>query len=151
MNFLISTVSFQLESGLVWALVAFIIALTVSYFSYPVIIKVSNLKGLIPQPNHRSVHTNQTPNLGGIGIFLAINLTITFLGNLSILAVTVKLFTNSLEYCSLLATLTSVIVGGTTRRAGCFLSILDRLDINSTRPGIRLLLPTVPVKLFCKS
>lgn len=33
------------------------------------------------KPNHRSVHKVRTPNLGGIGIFLAINLIITFLGN----------------------------------------------------------------------
>lgn len=81
MNNLIHTISFNIESGIVWALVAFSIAAIVSYLSYPVIIKVSNMKGLIPQPNHRSVHVNQTPNLGGIGIFLAINLAITFLGN----------------------------------------------------------------------
>jgi UDP-GlcNAc:undecaprenyl-phosphate GlcNAc-1-phosphate transferase len=81
MNNFIHTTSLNIESGLVWSLIAFSIALMVSYLSYPVIIRVSKLKGLMSQPNDRSVHKNKTPNLGGIGIFLAIYLAITFLGN----------------------------------------------------------------------
>jgi UDP-GlcNAc:undecaprenyl-phosphate GlcNAc-1-phosphate transferase len=81
MNNLFHIINFNIELGLVWASIAFSIALIISYLSYPLIIRVSNLKDLIPQPNHRSVHVNKTPNLGGIGIFLAINLTITFFGN----------------------------------------------------------------------
>ncbi|MDD7914966.1 MraY family glycosyltransferase [Polaribacter ponticola] len=39
------------------------------------------MKKLTSKPNHRSVHKVRTPNLGGIGIFITINLIITFLGN----------------------------------------------------------------------
>ncbi len=81
MNIFSNTIGFYDSFGLVWLFIAFSISLTVSYFSYPVIIRVSKLKELIPQPNHRSSHSLKIPNLGGIGIFLALNVAITFFGN----------------------------------------------------------------------
>lgn len=76
-----NAISFSIDFGLVWPSIAFSISLIVSYLCYPVIIRVSKLKRLMAKPNYRSVHSTKTPNLGGIGIFLAINLIITILGN----------------------------------------------------------------------
>ena len=75
------TNSLNLDSNLIWPAVAFCASLLVSYFSYPVIIRVAKLKSLMADVNERSSHVVRTPNLGGVGIFLAINLMITFLGN----------------------------------------------------------------------
>ncbi|WP_298778522.1 glycosyltransferase family 4 protein [uncultured Polaribacter sp.] len=80
-NIFNSSISFNVEQGLIFVFVAFLVAMIISYLSHPIVIKVSNLKGLLPQINNRSIHVNKTPSLGGIGIFLALNLTITFLGN----------------------------------------------------------------------
>ena len=56
------------------------LAAFVSYKSYPIIIRVSRLKRLMAKPEHRSVHKIETPNLGGIGIFLGVITVLTFLG-----------------------------------------------------------------------
>ena len=77
MNILNNTLEFSLEL----AIITFTIAMLVSYLCYPVIIKVSNLKNLMSEPNQRDVHATKTPNLGGIGIFFAIYLTVAILGN----------------------------------------------------------------------
>ena len=72
---------------------------------YPAIIRISKVKRLAARPNHRSVHKVRIPNLGGIGVFVAINLIITFLGNyfeddnlLSLLgAITILFFTGLVD------------------------------------------------------
>lgn len=76
-----SSNNLNVDFGLIWPSIAFFTSLIVSYFSYPVIIRVSKLKKLMADVNARSSHSIKTPNLGGIGIFLAINLIITILGN----------------------------------------------------------------------
>lgn len=81
MNTLNNTQDFSLSFNVIWPIVAFFLALIVSYLCHPIIIKVSRIKNLMPNLNHRSVHTKKITNLGGIGIFLAINLVITLLGN----------------------------------------------------------------------
>lgn len=58
------------------------LAALVSYKSFPIIIKVSRLKRLMAKPENRSVHKVETPNLGGIGIFLGVITVLTFLGGL---------------------------------------------------------------------
>ena len=75
------TINLSLDYGFFWPAIAFSLSILLSYLCYPVIIRVSKAKRLMAKPNHRSVHRFKTPNLGGIGIFIAINLIITFLGN----------------------------------------------------------------------
>ncbi|MBU3010515.1 undecaprenyl/decaprenyl-phosphate alpha-N-acetylglucosaminyl 1-phosphate transferase [Polaribacter vadi] len=75
------TVSVSLDFGFFWPAIVFFLSIFLSYLCYPIIIRVSKAKRLMAKPNHRSVHRFKTPNLGGIGIFLAINLIITLLGN----------------------------------------------------------------------
>jgi UDP-N-acetylmuramyl pentapeptide phosphotransferase/UDP-N-acetylglucosamine-1-phosphate transferase len=99
------SINLSLDYGFFWPLIAFLLSILVSYVCYPAIIRVSKVKRLMPKPNHRSVHKVRTPNLGGIGVFIAINLIITFLGNyfeddnlLSILgAITILFFTGLID------------------------------------------------------
>jgi UDP-N-acetylmuramyl pentapeptide phosphotransferase/UDP-N-acetylglucosamine-1-phosphate transferase len=81
MDILNTTIDFSINFSFVVGLFLCFIAAIVSYVSYPVIIRVSNEKGLMATPNQRDVHTFKTPNLGGIGIFFAISLIISFIGN----------------------------------------------------------------------
>ena len=73
--------NFSIELGFALPLLTFITALAISYKCYPIIIKVSNLKNLMAEPNQRDVHSTKTPNLGGIGLFIAIYIVIIFLGS----------------------------------------------------------------------
>jgi UDP-N-acetylmuramyl pentapeptide phosphotransferase/UDP-N-acetylglucosamine-1-phosphate transferase len=99
------TINLSLDYGFFWPLIAFLLSILVSYICYPAIIRVSKIKRLMAKPNHRSVHKVRTPNLGGIGVFVAINLIITFLGNyfedenlLSLLgAITILFFTGLID------------------------------------------------------
>ena len=98
-------INVSLSYGFFWPAIAFTLSIILSYLCYPAIIKVSKAKKLMAKPNHRSVHLIKTPNLGGIGIFIAINLIITFLGNyfedstlLSLLgAITILFFTGLMD------------------------------------------------------
>jgi len=80
MDLLNNTINFSIDFGLMLPLITFSMALIVSYLSYPIIIKVVKEKNLMAEPSHRDVHSTKTPNLGGIGIFLATYLIISFLG-----------------------------------------------------------------------
>ncbi|WP_159086063.1 polysaccharide biosynthesis/export family protein [Flavobacterium faecale] len=60
----------------------FIIAWAISYVSFPVIINISKVKGLTAIPSDRSSHTVQTPNLGGVGIFIGFILAFTCFGSI---------------------------------------------------------------------
>lgn len=75
------TFSFSIYGGLGLSIIIFTFSLAISYLCYPVIIKISKLKNLMSEKNFRSVHTSQTSNLGGIGIFIAIYLAVAFFGN----------------------------------------------------------------------
>ena len=105
MNAIPHAINLSLDYGFFWPVIAFSLSILLSYLCYPVIIRVSKAKRLMAKPNHRSVHRFKTPNLGGIGIFLAINLIITFLGNyfedstlLSLLgAITILFFTGLID------------------------------------------------------
>ena len=99
------TINLSLDYGFFWPLIAFLLSILVSYMCYPAIIRISKVKRLAARPNHRSVHKVRIPNLGGIGVFVAINLIITFLGNyfeddnlLSLLgAITILFFTGLVD------------------------------------------------------
>ena len=99
------TINLSLDYGFFWPLIAFLLSILVSYMCYPAIIRIYKVKRLAARPNHRSVHKVRIPNLGGIGVFVAINLIITFLGNyfeddnlLSLLgAITILFFTGLVD------------------------------------------------------
>lgn len=105
MSVIPQAISISLDYGFFWPAIAFSLSIILSYLCYPIIIRVSKAKKLMAVPNHRSVHRLKTPNLGGIGIFLTINLIITFLGNyfedstlLSLLgAITILFFTGLID------------------------------------------------------
>ncbi|SDS14381.1 glycosyltransferase family 4 protein [Winogradskyella sediminis] len=61
-------------------LLAIGISFLVSSFSYPAIINVAKSKNLLDTPGGRSSHSGSVPNLGGIGMFLSIVVTITLTG-----------------------------------------------------------------------
>lgn len=65
-----------------WYLFFFLFAWSISYFSFPVIIQISNEKGLLATPSERSSHIKQVPNLGGVGIFLGFVVTFTVFGSI---------------------------------------------------------------------
>lgn len=50
----------------------FIISFMITFFSIPVIIKISRRKNLMDEPGIRSSHIRKIPNLGGIAIFYSI-------------------------------------------------------------------------------
>lgn len=66
----------------IWILIAICMSAIVSYSSYPVIIKICKVKGLMQEPGVRSSHAIKTPNLGGVGIFLGVTSVLTFVGSI---------------------------------------------------------------------
>lgn len=62
-------------------------ALVLAYFlsikMIPGIIYLANMKGLMDEPGARSMHIKNTPNLGGVAIFIAFLLTILVIGSLN--------------------------------------------------------------------
>jgi len=63
-----------------------VFALTISFIlamkMFPAIICLANEKNLMAVPDTRSMHSKKTPNLGGVGIFIAFSLSIMILGGL---------------------------------------------------------------------
>jgi UDP-GlcNAc:undecaprenyl-phosphate GlcNAc-1-phosphate transferase len=55
----------------------FLAAFFITYIVIPSIVKVSHLKGLFDEPNHRTSHLGNIPTLGGVGVFIGWILTIT--------------------------------------------------------------------------
>lgn len=80
-NSMIDFLSNYFSLSLIAGLAAFF--LSSSIYLYPVIINVSKLKGLMDDPDHRKMHVSKTPNLGGLGIFLAFSLSIIVFGILT--------------------------------------------------------------------
>lgn len=64
--------------GIFAVIISFILAIKM----FPAIICLANEKNLMAVPENRSMHTNKTPNLGGVGIFIAFSLSIMILGGL---------------------------------------------------------------------
>ncbi|MUU77882.1 glycosyltransferase family 4 protein [Winogradskyella endarachnes] len=60
--------------------IAVAISLIISFASYPAILLVALKKNLLDKSGDRSSHTGTVPNLGGIGIYLSIVVSITITG-----------------------------------------------------------------------
>ncbi|WP_179351504.1 glycosyltransferase family 4 protein [Winogradskyella vidalii] len=73
--------NFNPQDYVVWLFIlAVCISFLVSSLSYPAIINVAKSKNLMDTPGGRSSHSVSVPNLGGIGMFLSIVVTITLIG-----------------------------------------------------------------------
>src|SRR5690606_40340635 len=64
--------------GIFAIIISFILAIKM----FPAIICLANEKNLMAVPENRSMHTQKTSNLGGVGIFIAFSLSIMILGGL---------------------------------------------------------------------
>lgn len=65
-----------------WLVITFIMALVVSYTSFPAILRVAEAKQLMDEPDERSTHSSNVPTLGGIGIYMSMVVVITMIGAL---------------------------------------------------------------------
>lgn len=72
-------ISNQYLLGFFTFLISFILAIR----AYPVVVYLSREKNLMAIPGDRSSHSTTTPNLGGIGIFIAFSLTIMIVAGIS--------------------------------------------------------------------
>ncbi|GAB4164941.1 MAG: MraY family glycosyltransferase [Winogradskyella sp.] len=64
----------------IWLIAAFVIAFFVAYQTFPTILYVAKEKHLLDEPDSRSVHSDKTPTLGGIGIFVGLIVVMTIIG-----------------------------------------------------------------------
>ncbi|MDY2587071.1 MraY family glycosyltransferase [Winogradskyella aquimaris] len=64
----------------IWLVAAFVIAFFVAYQTFPTILYVAKEKHLMDEPDSRSVHSDKTPTLGGIGIFVGLIVVMTIIG-----------------------------------------------------------------------
>lgn len=75
--------NFNPEEYVGWLiLITAVISFIVSATSYPAIINVAKAKNLMDHSDERSSHTGKVPNLGGIGIYLSIMISLTLVGAL---------------------------------------------------------------------
>ena len=63
-----------------WLICAFVLAFFIAYRTFPTILYVAKTKHLLDEPDGRSIHSNKTPTLGGIGIFLSLIVVMTIVG-----------------------------------------------------------------------
>lgn len=68
------------NNSVVWLLAAFVLAFYIAYQTFPTILYVAKEKHLMDEPDSRSVHSDKTPTLGGIGIFIGIIVVMTIVG-----------------------------------------------------------------------
>lgn len=68
------------NSPLIWLLCAFVLAFAIAYQTFPTILYVAKEKHLMDEPDSRSMHSNITPTLGGIGIFFSLVVVMTIVG-----------------------------------------------------------------------
>lgn len=71
-----------LDYKYLWLLITFVIAVVVSYSSFPAILRVAEAKHLMDEPDERSTHSSNVPTLGGIGIYMSMVVVITIIGAL---------------------------------------------------------------------
>lgn len=71
-----------LDYKYVWLLIAFLLALIVSFSTFPTILHVAEAKHLMDEPDERSTHSSNVPTLGGIGIYVSMVVVITIIGAL---------------------------------------------------------------------
>lgn len=64
-------------------ILTFLISYVLAIRAYPVVVYLSKEKNLMAIPDYRSAHSTVTPNLGGIGIFIAFTLTIMIVAGIS--------------------------------------------------------------------
>lgn len=72
--------AFISDNILLLGLIAMMLAFLISLKSYPMIIHLVKVKQLMDQPDGRSSHKDKVPTLGGIGIFIAMAITMGILG-----------------------------------------------------------------------
>lgn len=60
-----------------WLIGTFLLALFIGYRSYGPIMYIAIKKNLVDKPDDRSVHSNNIPTLGGIGIYISLVLVIS--------------------------------------------------------------------------
>jgi UDP-GlcNAc:undecaprenyl-phosphate GlcNAc-1-phosphate transferase len=73
--------NFSPENNIVlWLLAAFLLALFIAYQTFPTILYVAKTKHLMDEPDSRSVHSDKTPTLGGIAIFIGLIVVMTIVG-----------------------------------------------------------------------
>lgn len=70
------------KHDLIYSLLAFLWALMLALFAMPSIIEMAHAKKLLDKPNGRTMHTQLTPRLGGVGIFAAFISALSIFGNL---------------------------------------------------------------------
>ncbi|PWK18017.1 MraY family glycosyltransferase [Xanthomarina spongicola] len=63
-----------------WLLAAFVMAFFIAYNTFPTILYVAKEKHLVDEPDSRSIHSNNVPTLGGIGIFISLVVVMTITG-----------------------------------------------------------------------
>ncbi len=63
-----------------WLICAAVLAFVIAYHTFPTILYVAKKKHLLDEPDSRSLHSNKTPTLGGIGIFLSLIVVMTIVG-----------------------------------------------------------------------
>lgn len=68
------------NSPIIWLLCAFVLAFVIAQQTFPTILYVAKEKHLMDEPDSRSLHSNNTPTLGGIGIFLSLVVVMTIVG-----------------------------------------------------------------------
>ncbi|WP_298754920.1 MraY family glycosyltransferase [uncultured Psychroserpens sp.] len=68
------------NSPIIWLLAAFLLAFIIAQQTFPTILYVAKKKHLMDEPDSRSLHSNNTPTLGGIGIFLSLVVVMTIVG-----------------------------------------------------------------------
>src|SRR5690606_21432328 len=69
------------EHILLLGLIAMILAFLIALKSYPVIIYLVKAKHLMDLPDGRSSHKDKVPTLGGIGVFIAMAITMGVVGS----------------------------------------------------------------------
>lgn len=68
------------NNSIIWLSAAFVLAFVIAYQTFPTILYVSETKHLMDEPGSRSMHSNRTPTLGGIGIFFSVVVVMTITG-----------------------------------------------------------------------
>jgi len=68
------------NNAIVWLACAFILAFVIAFRTFPTILYVAKEKHLMDEPDGRSIHSDKTPTLGGIGIFLSLIVVMTIVG-----------------------------------------------------------------------
>ncbi|MFC0604064.1 MraY family glycosyltransferase [Winogradskyella pulchriflava] len=68
------------NNAVVWLICAFMLAFIIAHQTFPTILYVAKTKHLMDEPDSRSLHSNKTPTLGGIGIFFSLIVVMTIVG-----------------------------------------------------------------------